>query len=117
MSDNLARFERMAAAAAERKRAQAAAEEAAEERYWARGYADAPRKLAACYADMTLGEGIDIRTGPGWACACSGPPFWPAPPGTPCSCAITMMRVDSLQRGAHIVANLLQQVVERGGPS
>lgn len=117
MTDNLARFERMAAAAEERRRKQAKAEAAAEERRWARACVDAPRKLAACRADMTLGEAIDIRTGPGWACACIGPPFWPAPLGTPCSCAITMMRVNSLQRGAHILANLMQQVVERGSPS
>ena len=113
MSDNFDRFARMAARAKERVDTRRASEEAAEQIRLEHEFADFPRKLAACWADMTLGEAAKIHSGPGFACACTGPVIYPAPPWAPCACALTQIRVHSLIRAAHITANLMLQVVQK----
>jgi hypothetical protein len=62
-------------------------------------------------ADMTLGEAIEGRHY-SIACACIGPPH-PSPPGTPCSCALTAGQSTALHRGAHILAKLLADRLDR----
>lgn len=60
------------------------------------------------HAGMTLGEARRLLAGPGWACACTGPPM-PSPRGTPCWCRLTFAQARALHRAAHIVARLLSE--------
>ena len=114
-ADNLARFERLSRAAHRREADRVAQERLAEQRLRERGCVELPAKVADWYNSGTLGEATQLLTGPNWACACSGPIWYPAPPGTPCGCQVQVDRAHRLQQAAGIVANLMLQVAEKDG--
>lgn len=58
-------------------------------------------------SDMTLGDAVDLVSGPGWGCACTGP--WPgrAPGDLRCACQRVMDEARELRRAAHITVKLV----------
>ena len=72
------------------------------EQYWR----DLERQGLARQAGMTLGEALALLNAPPFACACTGPLFC-------CRHGFTQAR--ALQRGAHIVAKLLDDTRVRNG--
>ena len=111
-ADNLARFERLSRAAHQREAGRAAQERLAAQRQWDRRCVELPATITDWYNSGTLGEATQLLTGPSWACACSGPIWWLAPPGTPCGCQAQVDRAQRLRQAAGIVANLMLQAEE-----
>ncbi len=71
------------------------------EREWQAVYGDAEATGRKWAASMTLGVAVTYygRNGEVWACACVGPPY---------CCRFRAEQAFELQRGAHIVAKMLE---------
>ena len=92
--------QRMADRARERK----VDHEVVEQARWTRLRAEAERKAMSYEAGMTLGGALRLLNTEPWACACVGPPH---------CCLHKFAQARALQRGAHIVAKLLDDTCRR----
>jgi hypothetical protein len=115
-TDNLARFARLSREAEQRTIDRGKREQLAAQRAWERRCVDLPAEIADWYNSGPLGDATKLFSGQSWACACTGPLWYPATPGTPCACIARFDRAERLHQAAHIVANLMQQVVDKAEP-